>query len=190
MRYEQQREHRTGTSRSHKSCQSGRRREFGELNPSPLLVKIYFRLSRFQSLLLLIHFRYDPNTCSHYTKVWHRTSPICGVPLSRLTWRGELKSQSLLQNIYFRLSRFESSLLLYTSATVRIHIHIAPTLHFRDWRGAASLLYKNRAEISLCTDPPPLLRFLLRGGGGSVHRLAEITVLMCEPLSAMVSVPA
>ena len=76
------------------------------------------------------------------------------------------KSQSLLQNIYFRLSRFESSLLLYTSATVQIHIHIAPTLHFRDWRGAASLLYKNRAEISLCTDPPPLLRFLLRGGGG------------------------
>ena len=76
------------------------------------------------------------------------------------------KSQSLLQNIYFRLSRFESSLLLYTSATVRIHIHIAPTLHFRDWRGAASLLYKNRAEISLCTEPPPLLRFLLRGGGG------------------------
>ena len=76
------------------------------------------------------------------------------------------KSQSLLQNIYFRLSRFESSLLLYTSATVRIHIHIAPTLHFRDWRDAASLLYKNRAEISLCTEPPPLLRFLLRGGGG------------------------
>ena len=76
------------------------------------------------------------------------------------------KSQSLLQNIYFRLSRFESLLLLYTSATVRIHIHIAPTLHFRDWRGAASLLYKNRAEISLCTEPPPLLRFLLRGGGG------------------------
>ena len=76
------------------------------------------------------------------------------------------KSQSLLKNIYFRLSRFESSLLLYTSATVRIHIHIAPTLHFRDWRSAASLLYKNRAEISLCTEPPPLLRFLLRGGGG------------------------
>ena len=75
------------------------------------------------------------------------------------------KSQSLLQNIYFRLSRFESSLLLYTSATVRIHIHIAPTLHFRDWRSAASLLYKNRAEISLCTEPSPLLRFLLRGGG-------------------------
>ena len=76
------------------------------------------------------------------------------------------KSQSLLQNIYFRPSRFESSLLLYPSATVRIHIHIAPTLHFRDWRGAASLLYKNRAESSLCTEPPPLLRFLLRGGGG------------------------
>jgi len=86
----QQRGHRPGTSCSQKSCQSGWPREFVELNPNPLLLKIYFRLSRFQSLLLLIHFRYDPNTCSHYTKVWHRTYPICGAPLSRLTWRGEL----------------------------------------------------------------------------------------------------
>ena len=76
------------------------------------------------------------------------------------------KSQSLLQNIYFRLSRFESSLLLYTSATVRIHIHIAPTLHFRDWRSAASLLYKNRAEISLWYRTPPPSPFFYQGGGG------------------------
>ena len=117
MRYEQQREHRTGTSRSHKSCQSGRRREFGELNPSPLLVKIYFRLSRFQSLLLLIHFRYDPNTCSHYTKVWHRTSPICGGPLSRLTWRGELNP-----NPYYRI---------FTSAQVDSSPHFYFTLPLR-----------------------------------------------------------
>ena len=63
-----------------------------------LLLKIYFRVSRFQSLLLLIHFRYDPNTCSHYTTVWHRTYPICGVPLSRLTWCGELNP-----NPYYRI---------------------------------------------------------------------------------------
>ena len=29
------------------------------------LLNIYFRLSKFQSSFLLIHFRYGPNTCSH-----------------------------------------------------------------------------------------------------------------------------
>lgn len=37
---------------------------------SPL--NIYFHLNGFQSSLLLIHFRYYPNTCSH-CEVWHRT---------------------------------------------------------------------------------------------------------------------
>ena len=37
----------------------------------------------FQSSLLLIYFRDGPNRCSHYTKVWHRTYPICDAPLSR-----------------------------------------------------------------------------------------------------------
>ena len=38
------------------------------------LLNIYFLLSGFQSLLLLMHFRYCPNTCSRYTQAWHRTS--------------------------------------------------------------------------------------------------------------------
>ena len=52
---------------------------------------------------------------------------------------------------------------------VRIPIHTAPTLHLRDWRGAASLLYKNRAEISPCTDPPlPFSDFYWGEEGGGV----------------------
>ena len=43
----------------------------------------YFRLSGFQSSLPLIHFRHGPNTCSHCTKVRHRTYPICDATLSR-----------------------------------------------------------------------------------------------------------
>ena len=35
----------------------------------------------FQSSLLLIHFRYGPNTCSSGTKGWHRTYPIGDAPL-------------------------------------------------------------------------------------------------------------
>ena len=34
--------------------------------------------------ILLIHFRYGPNTCSHYTKVWHSTHLMCDAPLSTL----------------------------------------------------------------------------------------------------------
>ena len=47
------------------------------------LVNIYFRLSEFHSWLLLIYFRDGPNRCSHYTKLWHRTYPICDTSLSR-----------------------------------------------------------------------------------------------------------
>ena len=50
---------------------------------SPLL-NIYFRLWGYQSSsLLLIHFRYSANTCSHCTKVWQKAYPICEAPLSR-----------------------------------------------------------------------------------------------------------
>ena len=48
-----------------------------------LILNIYFRLSGLQSSFLRIHLRYGPNTCSHYTKVWHWTCPICDAPLSR-----------------------------------------------------------------------------------------------------------
>ena len=46
-----------------------------------LLLNIYFRLSGFQSSLLLIHFCYGPNTCLHYTQEWCRISSICDSPL-------------------------------------------------------------------------------------------------------------
>ena len=66
------------------------------------LLNIYFRLSRFQSSLLLIYFRDGPNRCSYYTKVWHRTYPICDVPLSRSARRSFAPSQkSRLHNRYF-----------------------------------------------------------------------------------------
>ena len=39
-------------------------------------MNIYFRLRRFQSSLLLIHFRYGSVICSHCTIVWHRTYTI------------------------------------------------------------------------------------------------------------------
>ena len=45
------------------------------------LLNIYFRLSGFQSSLLLIYFCYGPNTCLHYTQEWYRISPICDSPL-------------------------------------------------------------------------------------------------------------
>ena len=41
------------------------------------LQNIYFPLRWFQSSLLLIYFRDGPNRCSHYTKVWNKTYPIC-----------------------------------------------------------------------------------------------------------------
>ena len=42
------------------------------------LLNFYFRLSGFQSSLLLIHYnRLLSEYCLHCTKVWHRTYPIC-----------------------------------------------------------------------------------------------------------------
>ena len=63
-------------------------------------------------------------------------------------------------NIYFRLSGFQSSLLLiHFRYTVQIPVHTVPwcgtepirygTLHLRDWRRTASLRYRNRAEITV-----------------------------------------
>ena len=74
------------------SCLSSWPIGFGALNPNPL--SEYLPPSqRFHSSLLLIHFRYGPNACSNYTKVWHTTYPICGAPLSR----SERRSFALLQ---------------------------------------------------------------------------------------------
>ena len=53
----------------------------GELNPS--LHSIYFHLSGLKPSLILIHFRYCSDTCSHCTLVWHKTYMIWNVPFSR-----------------------------------------------------------------------------------------------------------
>ena len=67
---------RGGRSRSHTSniVPAQWPRGLGALNPV-LTLNIYFRLSRFQSSLLLIYFREGPNRCSHCSKVWH-TEPV------------------------------------------------------------------------------------------------------------------
>ena len=78
------------------SCRSGWQRGFGELN-------ISFYLSGTQSSFLLIHFRYGPNTCSHRTKVRHRTYPIRSTfEISRrsfapLQYRNSAKNQWRIQ---------------------------------------------------------------------------------------------
>ena len=82
--YEQQR-HGTATNRSLTLNTVTERladRDWCPKSQSSFL-NINFRLSWFQSSLLLVYFCYGLNTCSHYTKVWHRTSPICDAPLSR-----------------------------------------------------------------------------------------------------------
>lgn len=60
-------------------------RGYGSLIPNPCSYNnIYSPLSGFQSYCCqLIHFCCGPNTCSHYTKQWHRTYLIHDAPLSR-----------------------------------------------------------------------------------------------------------
>ena len=62
-----------------------------ELNPS--LYSIYFRLSGLQPSLLLIHFRYCSDTCSHCTLVCNRTYMIWNAPFSRSAWYNFSPSQ-------------------------------------------------------------------------------------------------
>ena len=62
------------------------------------LLNIYFHLIGSQPSLLIIHIRYGPNTCSHCTKVWHRTHPICHARLSRSAWRSFAPLQKSRRN--------------------------------------------------------------------------------------------
>ena len=43
----------------------------------PSLLNFYFRISGFQSSLVLIYFCNGPNSCSHCTTVWPKTGPLC-----------------------------------------------------------------------------------------------------------------
>jgi len=74
-------------------------------------------------------------------------------------WFGAIKCQSSLLNIYLHLSGSSPRSCLFTSSTGQIGVHTAlkygtkpigyMTLHFRDQRGAASLiLHRNRASTT------------------------------------------
>ena len=83
VQYEQQR-HRTGTSRpiEHRAKAVGRD-GLVNLHPSqwiPVLAPSYSLPLRSDHLFTL---SFTLHTCSHFTKVWHRTYPICNDPLSR-----------------------------------------------------------------------------------------------------------
>ena len=82
---------------------------------------------------------------------------------------------------------------LFTSATVRIGVHIAPkygtkptryvTLHFRDQRGAVSLRHTHRAEITLlCVNRSPF-RYDFRASEKAIQYSANkaYTVTTCTP---------
>ena len=75
---------------------------FVNLTFQSLVLNISFRVSWFRSSPLLIHVPgplcYSPTTCSHYTKVWHRTYPICDAPLSRPALRSFAPLQKLRRN--------------------------------------------------------------------------------------------
>ena len=60
------------------------------------LLNIYFRLSGFQSSLLLIHFWYSLSNCFYCSKVWHRTYSISEAPL----WRSARRSSAPLQKLH------------------------------------------------------------------------------------------
>ena len=61
----------------HRAAEFGREGRLVNLNPALILE---FLLPC--QWILLIHFGYGPNTCSHYTKVWHSTHLMCNAPLS------------------------------------------------------------------------------------------------------------
>ena len=61
------------------------------------LLNIYIRLSGIQSLLRI---RYDPDACSHCTKMWHQkmSYPVCVVTLQRSARRGFAPIQKSCRN--------------------------------------------------------------------------------------------
>ena len=65
------------------SCWSGWPRGLWWTKSQSSLLNICFLLSELQPSLLLIHFRYCSDTCSHSTIVWYRTYTIWNAPFSR-----------------------------------------------------------------------------------------------------------
>ena len=112
-------------------------------------------------------FRVDTKSHSaYYEQLRYRTEASRSQTLNivperlaeRIWWA---KFQSSLLNINFRLSGFQSSLLSFTSATVRKLL----TLHFRIRRGAGSLRYRTRAKNTvLMCEQNPCIRYDYRAG--------------------------
>ena len=77
-------------------------------------------------------------------------------------------SKSSLLNIFFRLSGFQSSILLFTTATVRIPVQSVAQKLSDTWRtyrrGAASPRYRKRAKITVrvCNRKPNPVWFSCR----------------------------
>ena len=69
------------------------------------LLNIYFRLSWFQSSLLLIHIRDRTNRCSHCTKVLRKIHSICNAPRSRSARRSFALSQKSRRHTVFVCER-------------------------------------------------------------------------------------
>ena len=92
------------------------------------LLGIYFRASEFPfTHLLNIHLRYAPNTCSHCTKKWHRTYPICDASLSRRGRRSFAPSQKLHRNHrpYERTESLSGMVFVAAQKTMRYGVKIS-----------------------------------------------------------------
>ena len=63
---------------------------------------LYFLLSGFEPSLLLIYFSDSLNGCSHCTKVWQKTYPLCDVPFSRSAMRSFTPAQKSRRNHQIR----------------------------------------------------------------------------------------
>ena len=76
-------------SRVHTSralCRSSWLRGFGTLNPNPhfrIFTSVFEWVPGLSPTYFSRHGRHGPNTCSDYTKVRHRTYPICDTALLR-----------------------------------------------------------------------------------------------------------
>ena len=112
------------------------------------------RTWRFQSFFLLTQFRYGPNTCSHYTKVWHRTNPISNAPLSRSARRnfGPLNREIAPQSPFLCVN---GSLIRYSFCTVAKAIWYSVNIALST---PTSRVFQNLFALRNCVTTKPLYR--------------------------------
>ena len=116
------------THREHRTAAVGQE-DFVNLTFQSLVLNISFRVSWFRSSPLLIHvpgpLYYSPTTCSHYTKVWHRTYPICDAPLSRPALRSFARSVTEIAPKSLSLCLSESTVFdpVWCDNSLRCYLH-------------------------------------------------------------------